>query len=259
MIYSLFYFFFRYPFGAVGRATMICSCLPSQKSHHKLWIWVHPSIFETVLKLLIELFDFKMIDDEKLSEEDYLAPSGNVTDYVLSPKNTPIKKTPKYLSNLTKLTILKDNLVKFRFTGPESYLLLKTVLTPSNIQSASTISGEKSGKNNSEDSYQNKLDSIQETEDNPRKATDSRERVDISPNVPWWVSFYSNQEFVKNNEDQLSFWNSFKNTDSKSRRVISLVIRDVRAVLPYKKKPLNNIGKILIDFHNFFHLIFLPG
>lgn len=228
---------------------MICSSLPSQNSHHKLWIWVHPSIFENVLNILIELFDFKLIEDEKLSEKDYLIPSGNVVSCVLSSKNTYVKKTPKYFSKLTKLTILKDNLVKFRFTGPESYLLLKRVLIPSNIQSTSTISAEKSGKNNSENNSQEKIDSMQET--------NSQERVDTSANLPWWLSFYSNPDHVKNHESQLSFWNSLNDNDLKSRRVISLIIRDVRAVLPYKKKPLNNLGNILISFHNFYLLSFI--
>ena len=99
-----------YPFNAIAPISFIWK--QSEEARKTIWIFVHPSAYNELLKELIELFE--AVSDENL-------------------KSTLIRN-PKYLNSALNVEILelKDTLNRFRLTGPFSNAVITKTFNMAN-------------------------------------------------------------------------------------------------------------------------------
>lgn len=99
----------QYPYGALGRAQFIWQKLQANCDTHRLWLFVHPSIYRTVLDELLNVFALSRVK----------APA-TVTD----------GHATMYTNDGKQLTLveLKNGLNRFRLTGPLSHSVLLSAL-----------------------------------------------------------------------------------------------------------------------------------
>lgn len=180
-----------------------------------MWLWVHPSIYEETLGLLIEIFSLeKTVTDDRDSAE-LLKTNNIVTNAKIASRNIPFQRTTKYSSASTRLVVLKDTFVKFRLIGPQSLDIMKKVFKPTEIT----------------------LDSSQSLNENEADKQNF-----------WWVKYYSNPLHSRTNEEHLRLWNSLTGAESNRGRVLSFIVRDPRVILPQKKIPLGCEESTYEDF-----------
>lgn len=145
----MFYERDKYPWNPIGKVSFFWKpCELSSSDIRKLWIWVHPAFYQSIVDALI--ITFQMSLDQEGHKED---PVHNVNDGTAAPpkkkikleggiskgveetklatRNVPFERTPKYLSSCKsiKMVLLKDTLNRFRLTGPLSQAVLQEALT----------------------------------------------------------------------------------------------------------------------------------
>lgn len=109
-----------YPFGALGRVNFIWKQEePHQSSVRRLWIFVHPSIYQNVVTELLSLF---VLEDTPTLPMDIT--NDKTTSNPL--EHLPPSKAYKNQSNQIELLELKDTFNIFRLTGPLSQAVLSS-------------------------------------------------------------------------------------------------------------------------------------
>lgn len=98
----------QYPYGALGRAQFIWQKLQANSDTHRLWLFVHPSIYRTVVDELLKVFGLSRVKGASVTE-----------DFV-----------PKHTNDSDRVTLveLKSCLNRFRLTGPLSHSVLLSAL-----------------------------------------------------------------------------------------------------------------------------------
>lgn len=98
----------QYPYGALGRAQFIWQKFQANSDTHRLWLFVHPSIYRTVVEELLKVFALNRVKTSSITE-DYL---------------------PKYINGSDRVTLteLRSCLNRFRLTGPLSHSVLLSAL-----------------------------------------------------------------------------------------------------------------------------------
>lgn len=100
---AIFYNKNCYPFNAIGEVKFIWK--PSSNSERTLWLWMHPTLYDEVLKNVLELFNLKVLD----------------------------KDVPETYSNINSnivLRVLKNHFNRFRLTGPLSNAVIQRAFKP---------------------------------------------------------------------------------------------------------------------------------
>lgn len=102
-----------YPYGALGKINFIWRC--EDAIDGKIWFFVHPSIYRDTVNEFVKVFDL-------VKEETEMGSKRNTNEF----------KQPKYLNETNGLQLmeLKDNLNRFRLTGPLSHAVLISALRP---------------------------------------------------------------------------------------------------------------------------------
>lgn len=215
-----------------------------------LWIWSHPASYEIVWAQLqracsIATGQTRMIglSSNQSSGDRLLEATSRAKDMPETGKcNTTLndqdikmvlKKEETRKDNLSggtvfateelTLTSLKNQLVRFRLTGPAATLVLTETLQLAQIHSSAENS---SSKENVGISFQSKAEVGEEMHENTR----------------WWQQYYSCQKALSYFETQQALWGNFAKCHSPGnfppRMMIALTIRDPRLHLPGK------IGKV---------------
>lgn len=133
----MFYKCGMYPNGAIAKVSFFWK--PKPKSHNNdpaenirtLWIWSHPSSYQQVYDELCSVFSIegtcsssKVSVDNKLTRSDDIAP-GKGNFY----RRSEISKLCNKARTVTIIP-LKDSIVRFRLTGPQSHAILSDLLKP---------------------------------------------------------------------------------------------------------------------------------
>lgn len=109
-----------YPLNALGPISFLWKPINEIDADNEyirtVWIFVHPSFYDNVITELINVFNLKLLVDDDTDE--YLSTANDKPD--------TIKSLPIYFNfiNRIKLVQLKDNLNRFRLTGPLSHAVL---------------------------------------------------------------------------------------------------------------------------------------
>ncbi|KAG1665116.1 Ribonucleases P/MRP protein subunit POP1 [Nymphon striatum] len=126
----------NYPYGAISKVTFLWKTdgASSDKNFRTLWIWVHPSSYEQIIHEFAKVFEINL---EKLCEQS--------TDTTSSSDKTTSNQNNLCVCNKREdfqhfhsadsqviISSLKDSLVRYRLTGPQSHSIITDVLNPLN-------------------------------------------------------------------------------------------------------------------------------
>lgn len=145
----MFYERDKYPWNPIGKVLFFWKpCELSSLDMRKLWIWVHPAFYQSILDALIITFQMNLdkegdkADSVNNVSDGTVVPSKKkrklddgiskgVEETKLATRNVPFERTPKYLSSCKsiKMVLLKDTLNRFRLTGPLSQAVLQEALS----------------------------------------------------------------------------------------------------------------------------------
>lgn len=108
-----------YPMNAIGPVSFIWKPDSDDVGVRTVWLFAHPSFYNDVVNELVEVFQLKAIPDE--SDAEPMQTNQDKSKTVDTPKAAPI-----FFNFITrvKLIQLKDNLNRFRLTGPLSHSVL---------------------------------------------------------------------------------------------------------------------------------------
>ena len=210
----------------------------------QLWIWSHPSSFNEVFNVIVEAC--KMVAITSVKKNDLPEPS-NVVEKQNNQDNVSEKpeksvghkmslndfentsfgtvgsacSNEEYFKEMLSVTSLRQNLNRFRLTGPQSHALLHSALVLHNSSEQSVIATVKERDRNLE-SFSNGLSLLTKQERNKK----------------WW-NVYSSDLMEKQNE----LWKNLKQVSSPgllpSNCVVSLIVMDPRLNMPHKKTSVN--------------------
>lgn len=96
-----------YPYGALGRFQFIWQPPKQNNAQRRLWLFAHPSIYQTLVQELCKLFDLIEQNDTEVKSKIY---SNEMTT--------------------VELHEMKNHLNRFRLTGPLSHTILSTAFKP---------------------------------------------------------------------------------------------------------------------------------
>ncbi|XP_037933548.1 ribonucleases P/MRP protein subunit POP1 [Teleopsis dalmanni] len=149
----------KYPNGAIASVTFLWQPLQSEEQmsneniKRRLWIWVHPSAYQTVLMELLELFDMISIrnttvviksEDDKF-EEDLIKTESDAKDSTKPKLNVKAERQLQFMTRTNayernkcykntngtiELTELKNTMNRFSLTGPLSQSVLSHAFKP---------------------------------------------------------------------------------------------------------------------------------
>lgn len=172
----------------------------SQKDR-QLWLWVHPaSCAELLQEIKLVLKGDTQIVDETPQEDVQGKDTGSAS---LKDLHTGFTN-PTFSNGHVTVTSLKDTLVRFTLTGPESNAILSDALQIADLE--------------------------------VRKSTDS---VTKGSSRRWWEVFYVSGAAQEVNRKQRELWESLRGVQSPGQLpahcVIGLTVRDPRLLIPDKK------------------------
>ena len=146
----------KYPNNVIGPVRF--SWLPvvnvsEAAAHRKIHIWTHPSCLTTLIDNLVCVFELqpqrKLLVSRYVTEDIVIVVAGNneerhLQDVEMKETQFGDEKTVMspdesivYASKTVLLRNMKDDLIRFRLTGPKSTVVLKNVLKPSNLAQGS--------------------------------------------------------------------------------------------------------------------------
>lgn len=104
-----------YPFNALGKVSFIWKSREPNEVNHKVWISIHPSIYQDTVNELVKVFSLVKIENTCNTKE-----------------NSKRIKQLQYANDTSgvQLTELKDNFNRFRLTGPLSHSVLTSAFRP---------------------------------------------------------------------------------------------------------------------------------
>ena len=200
----------QYPFGAIApvKFTWKPTVLDNTYDHagqgdvnsendRRLWLWVHPASYA---ELLQELKVVMKVDTETVTQ----TPQGK-DGHSVSLKELHMGLTnPTFSNGHVTVTSLKDTLVRFTLTGPESNAILRDALQAGDV-----------------------------------RVGESTDSVTGEPSHRWWETFYASKAAQEVNRKQRQFWESLRGVQSPgllpAHCVIGLTVRDPRLLIPDKK------------------------
>ncbi|ESP05473.1 hypothetical protein LOTGIDRAFT_228048 [Lottia gigantea] len=114
---NMLYSYEQYPEQAVGQVSFLWNpeVISQQNKLRQVWLWCHPSCYSAIWYEITNAFQ----------SENLLMESVKMTENCLYDKQVKIGETI--------ITSLKDNLVKFRLTGPLSHTILIDSLKPAQV------------------------------------------------------------------------------------------------------------------------------
>ena len=129
-----------YPGGVVGEVRYMWRPHVGDANHHLLWVWLHPALYEEFVKILTEVCDLKPVEScgepevKKIKLDDAVTEEKNIVLSKLEPKLSP----PSVLTcpGLT-VTLLENNLNRFRLVGLLSPAVLRHSLEPAKVDGGS--------------------------------------------------------------------------------------------------------------------------
>lgn len=118
----------QYPYGAICPVDFLWR--HDDSTEKTLWIFVHPTTYQEVLKELILLFEMKNEKYERMSDIKFIT------------RNDATVRNPKYVNDATKVSLieLKSTLNRLRLTGPFSNAVLLKALKPTESDANSWLS-----------------------------------------------------------------------------------------------------------------------
>lgn len=119
-----------YPYGAIGRVSFFWDTCIQEKTR-ALWIWTEPLIYKELADALLITFNLKQNDSDFLEWKPPVLKKPKIINTVKIPNNTGTSiKTPCFVKDNIKMTLLKGTLNRLRLTGPLSNSVLSRVLYP---------------------------------------------------------------------------------------------------------------------------------
>ncbi|XP_055855952.1 ribonucleases P/MRP protein subunit POP1 [Episyrphus balteatus] len=121
----------QYPNGSMGKVSFLWK--PQDNGIRILWIFIHPSAYNEILKEIIKIFDLKSTKTEKVpiesENDDKMNGSPNkkkALQLQFVTKTFAYQRAPKYQNESKTLSLveLKDTMNRFRLTGPLSQAVL---------------------------------------------------------------------------------------------------------------------------------------
>ena len=185
-----------------------------------LWLWCHPASYEEVWSNLRKACSQSSLAHSGHGQENE-APEQRGGNVSLPPGGTEER------IGLVHLCSLKDQLIKFRLTGPASNLVLSETLQMADISSVK--------------------------ENQQGIATDRADGTETR----WWQEYYSREERKSQFELQANGWERVTKCQSPDelppRAVLALTVRDPRVLLPSTrtKVALDKAGKRSWSISNF--------
>lgn len=185
-----------------------------RKGERTLWMWVHPSAYAAVWKLLEQVCNKQ------------LPPS---------PSASRVEKI--------QLCSLKDQLVKFRLTGPASNRILGETLELATISSTDETLGPAAEKSPQKGKPVDKATQV------AQKKTGQLGEQECSSSY-WWQSYYSDEENKSAFQAQAEIFQHVAETQSHDEvppcMVLSLTVRDPRVLRPSLKTKtnVNDLGEL---------------
>ena len=220
-----------------------------------LWLWCHPSCFSQLWNQLIKVFHnvipcyldatnndqvtFNQTTCSATPEKKFSKESDvNNTDHFLDDQTKKLSNIPnsaRYRIDESRVSIksLKDDLVRFRLTGPLSLKVLTNAMEVASVKLEKT-------KN---------------------KVKNKPEKSQSSGDIPWWAQFYLSEECQSKHLASQILWKNLslvKNpAELPSHCVLGLTVIDPRKKLPKKKtyaKP-SPVGKVYVYTYTHIYLI----
>ncbi|GFT69311.1 hypothetical protein NPIL_448761 [Nephila pilipes] len=221
-----------YPYKAIGPVSFLwrpvydiqnCKYLTEIPSDikRKLWIWCHPSCHDELNKVFLDIFCLKEVD--RSNTYDKPLPFACKLTFIKLEKS--FRKEKIYASELVKMTLLKNTLVRLRLIGPMSQIVLSEVLKLADVTDSVSPDLSKNQEScNGSFSKRMKLD------DNV---------LDKSQPL-WWNLYYKNETFQKLHEKKGELMDCLSDSQSESyvvpRSVVGLTVRDPRMCTTRKKE-----------------------
>ena len=200
----------QYPAGVVGEVSYMWRPEEGGGEEGLLWVWVHPEVHGEFVDIMTDVLELEAEeyccepDLKKVKLDEPSPPEKNVVLSKLEPKLSP---PTVLLCPGMRVTMLGNNLNRFRLVGPLSSALLRHCMVPAAITTASTAT---------------------------------------TATVPpyWWAGYYSSQERKCMAEESSRVWGEWSSVPPKgSGRMVGLVVRDPRLILPDKR----NSAKLDVD------------
>ena len=198
----------QYPLGAIGpvkfmwRPTVLDSACENAgqgdgQTDRQLWLWAHPAFYAELLQ------EIKLALNGDITETSQREETKRTQAPSLKDLHTGLTN-PVVSDGHVTVTSLKDTLVRFTLTGPESNAILADALQVADVE--------------------------------PRKSSDSGEPP--SPHR-WWQDYYSRPAAQEVNRQQRALWDCLRGVQSPGqlppRHVFGLTVRDPRLLIPAKK------------------------
>ena len=196
--------------------------------HRQLWLWVHPAGYTDTLRAIAGVFGFDShgdSSDSSSNEEEVM----DTTEGSSSQEQHKIKGldnlskgdgvkvsvassivNPFFTSVSSTVTVrsLKDELARFRLTGPLSHGILQETLLPSSLPPSPDTAGDR----------------------------------EPSVHATWWRDHASHPSHAHRHQAQADIWLAWKPVVSplelEPRCILGLTVRDPRPQLPQKRTPL---------------------
>lgn len=119
-----------YPYEAIGRVSFFWDTCVQEKTR-ALWIWTEPLIYKQLADELQISFNLKENDLDFLEWKPPILKKLKIIKTIQGSNNTDISiKTPCFVNDDMKMTLLKGTLNRLRLTGPLSNNVLSRVLYP---------------------------------------------------------------------------------------------------------------------------------
>ncbi|XP_002737579.1 ribonucleases P/MRP protein subunit POP1-like isoform X2 [Saccoglossus kowalevskii] len=219
---TMLYQYDKYPYSAISVVNFLWKCLScecddrvaikeetntdaadkfSSTESRQLWMWVHPSSYETVLNEIVKMFHAKPVMEKMKKKRTQIDKGSDGVEDTGDESSLDFTKTDRQFKNsCVHIRTLKFDLLRFRLQGPLSHSVLLDVLQSAEV----------------------KCSDIEECE-----------------KMKWWESYYEDTQNAAVHDRQKEVWKNLKNIRTSSELspgcVLSLTVKDPRLLLPQKK------------------------
>ncbi|GFV63883.1 hypothetical protein TNCV_4800211, partial [Trichonephila clavipes] len=212
-----------HPFKAIGPVSFLWKPIYNIQTHEylteipantkrKLWIWCHPSCYDELNQVFIDIFHLKEVDKS--------VTDGKLWTFACKLTSTKLarhfRKEKVFASELVKMTLLKNSFTRHRLIGPMSQIILSQVLS---------------------------LADINDNEESENGSSPKRIKLDDNVNESkslWWDLYYKDETLQELYEKKGELMNYLSDFQSQSyvvpRSIIGLTVRDPRMAIIRRKK-----------------------
>ncbi|GFS53124.1 hypothetical protein TNIN_113402 [Trichonephila inaurata madagascariensis] len=212
-----------HPFKAIGPVSFLWKPIYDIQTHEylteipantkrKLWIWCHPSCYDELSQVFIDIFHLKEVD-KSVTDDKLWTFACKLTFTKLA---RHFRKEKIFASELVKMTLLKNSFTRHRLIGPMSQTILSRVLS---------------------------LADINDNEESENGSSPKRIKLDnnVDESKPlWWDLYYKDETLQELHEKKGELMNYLSDFQSQSyvvpRSIIGLTVRDPRMAIIRRKE-----------------------